>query len=43
MIDMVVAPDIAAALKIIFELWKKNKFLASYSFREKYLIWGVAT
>jgi len=43
MIDMVVVPDIAVALKIIFELWKKNKFLASYSSRGKCLIWGVAT
>jgi hypothetical protein len=30
-----VAPDITAALKLILELWKKNRFLASGSFRGK--------
>jgi len=30
-----VAPDIAAALKIISDLWKKNRFLASGSFKRK--------
>jgi len=32
-----VAPDIAAALKKNHRLWKKNRFLASYSFRENVL------
>jgi hypothetical protein len=39
----IVAPDIAAAHKIILSLWKKNKFLALCSFRGKYLVWKVAT
>jgi hypothetical protein len=33
----VVAPDIAAALKNNLNLWKKNKYLASCSFRENVL------
>jgi hypothetical protein len=33
-----VSPDIAAALKIILELWKKNKYLASGSFGGKCLV-----
>jgi hypothetical protein len=33
-----VAPDIAAALKIISRLWKKNRFLASCSFMKKGLV-----
>jgi hypothetical protein len=37
-IIIIVAPDIAAALKIILELWKKNRFLASCSFKEKVLL-----
>jgi len=32
-----VTPDIAVALKIFLELWKKNKFLASCSLRKKIL------
>jgi hypothetical protein len=35
--QILVAPDIAAALKIILDLWKKNRFLASCSFRKKAL------
>jgi hypothetical protein len=46
-----VAPNIAAALKINLELWKKNSFLASCSFRGKrsclrsrYLVlWSLGT
>jgi hypothetical protein len=33
-----VAPDIAAAHKIILDLWKKNRYLASCSFRGKDLV-----
>jgi len=33
-----VALDIAAALKIIIDIWKKNKFLASGSFKGKGLV-----
>jgi hypothetical protein len=42
-ITVAVAPDIAAARKIILILWKKNWFLAPCSFRGKCLVWGVAT
>ena len=34
----IVAPDIATALKNNLELWKKNKFLTSCSFKGKCLV-----
>ena len=36
--EIVVAPDITATLKIILELWKKNRFMVSCSFRGKCLV-----